>query len=54
MNGGIALFYELCAETSYPVAEGVTGAFLTILNSTSGTVLLFVLQIPGIGKETSK
>ncbi|CAG2219534.1 DIRC2 [Mytilus edulis] len=49
VNGGIALFYELCAETSYPVAEGVTGAFLTILNSTSGTVLLFVLQIPGIG-----
>lgn len=49
VNGGIALFYELCAETSYPVAEGVTGAFLTILNNVSGTVLLFVLQIPGIG-----
>ena len=50
LNGTIPLFYELSCETSYPIAEGITGAFSTILDSMFGVLFLFILQIPHIGK----
>ncbi|CAC5412617.1 DIRC2 [Mytilus coruscus] len=49
LNGGIPLFYELSCEVSYPIAEGITGAFLTLLNNTFGVIFLLALQIPNIG-----
>ncbi|VDI58584.1 MFS transporter, FLVCR family, disrupted in renal carcinoma protein 2 [Mytilus galloprovincialis] len=49
LNGTIPLFYELSCETSYPIAEGITGAFSTMLDSIFGVLFLFVLQIPNIG-----
>ncbi|KAK3605961.1 hypothetical protein CHS0354_019638 [Potamilus streckersoni] len=49
VNGGIPLFYEISCEASYPVAEGVTGGFLTLLNNLFGIMFLFMLLIPGIG-----
>ncbi|XP_071157380.1 solute carrier family 49 member 4 homolog isoform X1 [Mytilus edulis] len=49
LNGTIPLFYELSCETSYPISEGITGAFSTMLDSIFGVLFLFVLQIPNIG-----
>ncbi|CAG2209210.1 DIRC2 [Mytilus edulis] len=49
LNGGIPLFYELSCEVSYPIAEGITGAFLTLLNNSFGVMFLLALQIPNIG-----
>lgn len=49
LNGAIPLFYELGAESAYPVSEGVTGGFLTWLNNLFGIMFLFMLQIPNIG-----
>ncbi|KAJ8316689.1 hypothetical protein KUTeg_005760 [Tegillarca granosa] len=49
LNGSIPLFYELACETSYPVAEGITGGFLTLFNNLFGIIFLLVLLIPGIG-----
>lgn len=49
LNGGIPLFYELSCEVSYPIAEGITGAFLTLLNNIFGVLFLLALQIPSIG-----
>ncbi|KAL3836655.1 hypothetical protein ACJMK2_022077, partial [Sinanodonta woodiana] len=48
VNGGIPLFYEMSCEASYPVAEGVTGGFLTLANNLFGIMFLFMLLIPGI------
>ena len=53
LNGTIPLFYELSCETSYPIAEGITGAFSTILDSMFGVLFLFILQIPHIGNVQS-
>jgi hypothetical protein len=44
---------ELSCETSYPIAEGITGAFSTILDSMFGVLFLFILQIPHIGNVQS-
>lgn len=49
LNGGVPLFYELTCEASYPIAEGITGAFLTLLNNLFGVFFLLALQIPNIG-----
>ena len=49
LNACLPLFYELCCETSYPMGEGITGAFQTIINNVSGVIFLFTLQIPHIG-----
>jgi hypothetical protein len=54
LNGGIPLFYELSCEASYPIAEGITGAFLTLLNNIFGVVFLLALQIPNIGKKSQR
>ncbi|XP_034303356.2 solute carrier family 49 member 4 homolog isoform X2 [Magallana gigas] len=49
LNGAIPLFYELGAESAFPVSEGVVGGFLTWLNNLCGVMFLFMLQIPNIG-----
>jgi hypothetical protein len=49
INGGIPLFFEIACEASYPVAEGVTGGLLTLLNNIVGICFLCVLLIPNIG-----
>lgn len=51
INGGIPLFYEIACEASYPVAEGVTGGFLTLINNIIGICFLFVMLIPNIGQS---
>ena len=53
INGAIPLFYEISCEASYPVAEGVTGGFLTLINNLVGIMFLFIMLIKSIGKETS-
>ncbi len=50
VNGAIPLFYELSCEMCYPVAEGITGGYLTFLNNFVGIVLLFMFYINHIGK----
>lgn len=50
LNGAIPLFYELGAESAFPVSEGVVGGFLTWLNNLCGVMFLFMLQIPNIGE----
>ncbi|XP_045209905.1 solute carrier family 49 member 4 homolog isoform X2 [Mercenaria mercenaria] len=50
-NGGIPLFYEIACEASYPIAEGVTGGFLTLINNIVGICFLFVMLIPNIGQS---
>ncbi|XP_041371759.1 solute carrier family 49 member 4-like isoform X4 [Gigantopelta aegis] len=50
ITGSTPLFFELACEVTYPIAEGITSAFLNMLNSALGMVFLSVLQIPLIGK----
>jgi len=47
--GCVPLFFELCCELSYPVAEGLTNGVLTLLNNIVGLVFLLVLMIPNVG-----
>ena len=42
MNGTIPLFYELCVETTYPVGEGSTEAFLVLLQNVIQSAFLAV------------
>lgn len=51
VNSGVALFYELACETCYPVAEGIIGGFLTLINNIVGIIFLLLLYIPNIGKS---
>ncbi|KAH3776944.1 solute carrier family 49 member 4 homolog [Dreissena polymorpha] len=51
VNGTTPLFYEMCAEASYPVAEGVTGGLFTAVNCVFGIVFLSLLSVPGIGTQ---
>lgn len=53
VNSGVALFNELSCETCYPVAEGIIGGYLTLLNNLTGILFLCVLYIPNIGEEDS-
>ena len=48
-NATIPLFYEISCEASYPVAEGVTGGFYTLVMNLFGMIFLFVLNIENIG-----
>ncbi|XP_061172398.1 solute carrier family 49 member 4 homolog [Saccostrea echinata] len=49
--GTLPLFYELGAESAFPVSEGVTGGFLTWLNNIVGILFLLLPQIPDIGTD---
>ena len=40
---GIPLFFELACENCYPIAEGVTNEFLTLLNNIAGLIVLSIL-----------
>ncbi|XP_061174522.1 solute carrier family 49 member 4 homolog [Saccostrea echinata] len=51
LSGTVPLFYELGAESTFPVSEGVTGGFLTWLNNLFGILFFFMLQIPDIGTD---
>lgn len=51
INGTTPLFYEISAEASYPVAEGVTGGFYTLINNLTGTIFLSLVSVPNIGTE---
>ena len=42
MNGTIPLFYELCVETTFPIGEGSTEAFLVLLQNLVQSVFLAV------------
>ena len=54
LNGGIPLFFELVCENCYPIAEGVTNGFLTLLNNIAGLIFLLILMFTKyIGKEIS-
>ncbi|XP_012280797.1 feline leukemia virus subgroup C receptor-related protein 2 isoform X2 [Orussus abietinus] len=43
MSGYLSLGYELCAEYTYPEAEGVSTGFLNIANNVYGMVLVIIL-----------
>ncbi|KAL4235024.1 hypothetical protein ACF0H5_006662 [Mactra antiquata] len=49
VNGTTPLFYEMCVETSYPVAEGVTGGWYTFINNIFGMIFLSLVSVPSIG-----
>ncbi|XP_052807044.1 solute carrier family 49 member 4 homolog [Mya arenaria] len=49
INGGIPLFYEVSCEASYPVAEGVTGGVMTLVNNLFGVLFLCIMLIKDIG-----
>ena len=51
INGAIPLFYEISCEASYPVAEGVTGGFLTMINNVVGIMFLMVMLDKSIGEN---
>ena len=42
MNGTIPLFYELCVETTFPIGEGSTEAFLVLLQNVIQSAFLAV------------
>ena len=42
LNGTIPLFYELCVETTFPIGEGSTEAFLVLLQNLVQTIFLAV------------
>ena len=48
-NATMPLFFEISCEASYPVAEGVTGGFFTLVYNMFGTIFLFILTIEDIG-----
>ena len=49
INGAVPLFYEVSVEAAYPVAEGVTGGFYTLVNNLGGIALLSFVSVPNIG-----
>lgn len=48
-NGAIPLYYELAMETTYPMAEVVTSAMMTIIYNIIPLIFLLLFWIPGIG-----
>ena len=47
--GTTPLFYEMCAEAAYPVAEGVTGAMYTVVMGIFGIIFVTIASVPGLG-----
>ena len=48
-NATIPLFYEVSCEALYPVPEGITGVFYTLMMNLFGILFLFMLVIENIG-----
>lgn len=42
INGTIPLYYEMCVEASYPVAEGLTAGSLITINNLGCAIFLIV------------
>lgn len=47
--GAMPLFYEISCEAAYPVSEGITTGFLTLLQNLGGTLVLLISLVPNIG-----
>ena len=48
INGTIPLYYELCVEATYPIAEGLTTGTLITMNNVGCAVFLVIPSIiPG-------
>ena len=48
-QGPMPLFYEMAAESAYPVGEGAAGGFLTLGVCFFQIIYFGVLSIPGVG-----
>ena len=46
INGVIPLYYELGVESAYPVHEGLSCSFITVINNISGMIYFLLFQIP--------
>lgn len=44
------LYYEMACEITYPVAEGITNLWLTMMNNLGGFLFLLVQMIPNVGE----
>ncbi|XP_064601247.1 solute carrier family 49 member 4 homolog [Liolophura sinensis] len=51
LNGSFPLFMEMACESAYPVAEGITCGYLTMIHNTITSLVLAVLMIPGVGTQ---
>lgn len=49
LNASPPLYYEMACEITYPVAEGITNLWLTMINNVGGLIFLLVQMIPNIG-----
>jgi MFS transporter, FLVCR family, disrupted in renal carcinoma protein 2 len=49
INSTIPLFFELAVETAYPVAEGLSGGVLALMNNVFCLLFLLVAMVPGLG-----
>ncbi|XP_067935936.1 solute carrier family 49 member 4-like isoform X2 [Watersipora subatra] len=48
MNGGVPLYFELGCEITYPVPEGLSAAYITVLNDVFGLIFYTIFFIPGL------
>ncbi|XP_033744145.1 solute carrier family 49 member 4-like [Pecten maximus] len=49
LNASPPLYYEMACEITYPVAEGITNLWLTMMNNVGGLIFLLVQMVPNIG-----
>ncbi|XP_013389217.1 disrupted in renal carcinoma protein 2 homolog isoform X2 [Lingula anatina] len=50
VSASVPLFYELACETTYPIAEGITGGFISWLLNICGIPFLIVTMIPNLSQ----
>ncbi|OWF51146.1 disrupted in renal carcinoma protein 2-like [Mizuhopecten yessoensis] len=49
LNATPPLYYEMACEITYPVAEGISNLWLTMINNVGGLIFLLIQMIPNIG-----
>ncbi|XP_065178296.1 solute carrier family 49 member 4 homolog [Sycon ciliatum] len=49
INSTIPLFFEMAVEAAFPISEGIAAVIIMLSNNIFSIVLLFALQIHGIG-----
>ena len=49
INSTIPLFFELAVETAYPIAEGLSGGVLALMNNVFCLLFLLVAMVLGLG-----
>ena len=55
MNGVVPLYYELGCEITFPVYEGLSSTFITVVNDTCGLIFYALFLIPALADgESSK